>query len=512
MIPSSFIILPSFPQTSSGKIDRQALSKLQRLPSPDRRYEPPQTETQCAVAKIWADVLKIDRIGLHESFFDLGGHSLLAAQLLARIESYFNRQLSLRALLETPTVAAIAAAIDAPDTSVHPITATSSATLRADAQLDNAIHPSPGPLPDEVKHIFLTGATGFLGAAMLAELLHVSSDVVIHCLVRADGIDHALKRLRSSLQSHCRSLDSVQSRVRPIVGDLAKPLLGLSPHDFAHLATTIDAIYHCGAAVSAIQPYPALRAPNVAGVTEILRLACQSRPRHLHYISTLAVWASPAYFDQSEILETSDPIYCEGLDGGYTQSKWVAEHLVLQARARGLPVSIYRPGLITGHSRTGLCKSDDLTLAAARLCIDLGILPTLDISLDLIPVDYTAAAIVHLSRQPTSAGRIFHLCNPHPISWTLFGQWLRRQGYNLTPVDPDQLATVTCAHDDPASIAALKMLVGSDRHAAPASRIDDHNTRTGLSGSPIQCPPVDDALLATYLAHFIRTGQIAPPA
>src|SRR5258706_5050922 len=141
---------------------------------------------------------------------------------------------------------------------------------------------------------------------------------------------------------------------------------------------------------------------------------------------------------------------CSGLSGRCTQSKWVAERLAVAVRARGLAVCVYRRGLVTGPSVTGRCKTDDLTLAAARLCIDRKILPAVDASLDLLPVDYVARAIVHLSRRPESRGQVFHLFNHQPMSWERFGDWLRGEGYELRPV----------AMDDIGSHAPVRMVVG----------------------------------------------------
>jgi thioester reductase-like protein len=489
----------------SGKLDRQALANRAIDAPAATSYAPPETDVECTVAAIWADVLKLERVGRHDSFFDLGGHSLLAAQLLARIESQFSKPLSLRRLFESPTVAGIAAAIEAPDS-----IATLPAALRKDAILDPTIRPGNSSPASEITSIFVTGATGFLGAHLLAGLLR-SSSAVIYCLVRADNQDHARSRLRQSLERYELWEQSFSKRLMPIVGDLAKPRLGLSESDFAQLSASIDAIYHCGAGVSAVQPYASLRAANVLGTIQILKLACHGPPKSLHHISTLAVWASPAYTGRTQIAEDDAPTDCEGLDGGYTQSKWVAERLVLEARARGLPVSIYRPGLVTGHSVTGICKSDDLTLAAARLCIEFKILPRLDISLDLLPVDYLARAIIHLSRKRGQAHRTYHLFNPHPMSWTRFGEWLQRQGYDLNFISLNELEHLTARiGEDRGLLTPFKLLFSSERtsDSTPHTQIDDQNVRDALGDMAFTCPAVGESLLRVYLAYFTQSGLL----
>jgi acyl-coenzyme A synthetase/AMP-(fatty) acid ligase/acyl carrier protein len=111
MIPAHFLVLEALPLTPSGKVDRKS------LPAPDgpRRSEtelvPPQGPVEEKVAAIWAEVLRLDRVGGQENFFELGGHSLLATQVLSRVQETFNMELPLRAFFEAPTVAGLAQAI-----------------------------------------------------------------------------------------------------------------------------------------------------------------------------------------------------------------------------------------------------------------------------------------------------------------------------------------------------------------------------------------------------------------
>jgi amino acid adenylation domain-containing protein len=111
MVPSAYVMLNALPLTPNGKIDRRA------LPAPDHQavvrgeYVAPRTPTEEMLASIWAELLKLDRVGIEDNFFELGGHSLLATQLVARIRDTFHVELSLRALFETPTIAELALGI-----------------------------------------------------------------------------------------------------------------------------------------------------------------------------------------------------------------------------------------------------------------------------------------------------------------------------------------------------------------------------------------------------------------
>jgi amino acid adenylation domain-containing protein len=111
MIPTVMVPLAKLPLTANGKVDRQA------LPGPEQAaetgsYVAPQTPTEEMVAQIWADVLRLDRVGIHDNFFKIGGHSLKATQVISRVRKQLRKDLAIRLLFEQPTVHEIAKAMD----------------------------------------------------------------------------------------------------------------------------------------------------------------------------------------------------------------------------------------------------------------------------------------------------------------------------------------------------------------------------------------------------------------
>jgi amino acid adenylation domain-containing protein len=106
MVPAVFVVLDAFPLTPNGKIDRKA------LPTPSAtavaHYVPPRNDVETIMANIWAETLKLPKVGIHDNFFELGGHSLLATQLVTRLRQTLRIELSLRALFDSPTVAELA--------------------------------------------------------------------------------------------------------------------------------------------------------------------------------------------------------------------------------------------------------------------------------------------------------------------------------------------------------------------------------------------------------------------
>jgi hypothetical protein len=109
MLPASFVLLESLPLTPNGKVDRRALPAAES-PAPERRagYAPPQTEIERIVADVWGQVLQLERVSIHDSFFDLGGHSLLMIKANSKLREALNRDIPIVAMFDHPTVCMLA--------------------------------------------------------------------------------------------------------------------------------------------------------------------------------------------------------------------------------------------------------------------------------------------------------------------------------------------------------------------------------------------------------------------
>ena len=112
MLPSAYVEMDALPLSPNGKVDRKL------LPAPDgarpeleQAFVAPRTDVEQTLANIWAEVLRLDQIGINDNFFDLGGHSLLATQVISRVQVAFNVELPLRAIFENPTVAGLGMAL-----------------------------------------------------------------------------------------------------------------------------------------------------------------------------------------------------------------------------------------------------------------------------------------------------------------------------------------------------------------------------------------------------------------
>ncbi|MBN3924182.1 non-ribosomal peptide synthetase [Nostoc sp. NMS4] len=113
MIPKAFVVLDPLPLTASGKVDRLALTELDSPASGliDKTFIAPRTPTESTLAKIWAEVLNIERVGIYDNFFDLGGDSLLTVRLMKQIHKHFERELPLSSLFLNPTIESLSTAL-----------------------------------------------------------------------------------------------------------------------------------------------------------------------------------------------------------------------------------------------------------------------------------------------------------------------------------------------------------------------------------------------------------------
>ncbi|KAI9203800.1 male sterility protein-domain-containing protein [Polychytrium aggregatum] len=221
------------------------------------------------------------------------------------------------------------------------------------AKLDDSTvtsaHLPPFEFQAAPRTILLTGATGFLGAFLLAELSRKFPSSKIICLIRGTDIAHATARLRETAEILLLETQLVdQSEV--ICGDLSKPQWGLSDEKWAELAERVDAIVHNGAEVHWLYNYERLMDVNVGGTQAALRLATTHHLKPLHYISTIGAIPKTKPADNF-VLEKVYPDW--NVSGGYAQTKWVSEQLIEKARSRGVPATIIRPSIIAGDSVHG---------------------------------------------------------------------------------------------------------------------------------------------------------------
>ncbi|WP_181197841.1 thioester reductase domain-containing protein [Enhygromyxa salina] len=428
------------------------------------------------IAARMAALLHLPEFDPDAEFLMAGASSLTAVELLADLRRELGLGLTLDDLVVAPTARALAGVAAGTRASSSPARELPLAErIASDAQLDPAIFPASSPLASpaassssallEPRRVLLTGVTGFVGAHLLFELLR-RTDATVVCLIRARDVEHGWERLRAAIERvELTWSRALRRRVEILPGDLCAPQLGLSADSWRREAEELDAIYHCGAAVNFAQPYELQRGPNVEGTRTLIKLACAQRPTPLHHVSTIGVLIGPGCVELDALDEDALPGPGAALPIGYQQSKWVAERLVLEAGARGLPVSVYRPGTIGPHSTTGSHNPDDLFVLLLRASDRLRCLPEVR-DLDVAPVDWIVAMITALSRTGEARGRVVHLVNPDPVPVSRMRQWYELSGAAMRVLGFDawlEAVRADLGEDREHPLAALRPILDSER-------------------------------------------------
>lgn len=522
MLPSAFVFLDAMPLTANGKIDRRALPAPGEDAIAERAIRDPQTPTEHTVLAIWRDVLGRESLSTDDDFFACGGDSLSTLPLVFKLHEALGVELPLSAVFATPTVAGLSETIDRmlAGEAVEVFDIEAQVTLPESiesARVAPAVAPRAAP-----RSVLLTGATGFLGAYVLRDLIDLSAAEVV-CLVRADSAEDGIRRIRSNLESYGLWREGDDARLVPVLGDLSSPLLGLTPSAFGALAQRVDAIVHNGGQVNFIAPYAHLEAANVGGTREVLRLATTAHLKPVQLVSTLGVYVTRLHSGVN-VAETHAPPDGPGQEGGYNQSKWVGEQLGLLARARGVPLAIHRPARITGDGVSGISNPGDYFNAWIRGCVQLGKAPHApDDFFDMTPVDYVARTIVRVLLGAGDANGNYHYFNPHTLPVTEAVAAIREHVCPIEEVDYRQWRQALMASIAAGENNALKPFAGlfaeaPDPTESAADATDDDLQRipvfdctaTEAIGAPWgeRCLPADRALFERYLRFLQSRGAL----
>lgn len=317
------------------------------------------------------------------------------------------------------------------DTTVAPLVGALPPHCRRDVEtLRRFVHetvgkeaPAAAVAPSDFREVLLTGATGFIGRFFLRDLLQQTTDLVVHCLVQADNVEHGFERLRDALQHAEIWEEAFAPRIRVVVGDIGQARFGLNSADFTDLCQRIDAAYHLAAEISLTTSYIAIRKVNTRSIRNVLELCLRKRFKHLFYASTMAVF--PQYFfafahefRHSSIDHQTQPdlaimkrMFPIGLLG-YPWSKLTSEQILLFAKQAGMPLAIFRLPQ-TAVSTMGYIQPNDLTMKILAAVLDCESMPEgFTFRSNHESVDTLSQACTAISLNPDRRFTIYHCCNP----------------------------------------------------------------------------------------------------
>ncbi|KAF7531526.1 hypothetical protein G7054_g8809 [Neopestalotiopsis clavispora] len=469
-VPTIYIVLNKLPLNPNGKVDKPNLpfpdvaERVEDASEEDLKSWESLSETAKNVAQQWADVvrgLNPKTIRPEHNFFDLGGHSLLAQQLLLNVRKNLGANVSINTLYEFPSLAGFSSAIDnllnkANGAAAEDAEEGDPAYAKSLDELMNRLAPKYQTANldaiggSEPLTVFLTGATGFLGAYLVKDIMDRTKrqiNLIAHVRGAKDSAA-ALDRLQRSISAYGLWKEEWSSRVSCVIGDLALPNLGLDEASWKKVANEADVIIHNGATVHWVKRYQDMMTANVLSTLDAMTLCNEGKPKTFTFVSSTSALDTDHYIKLSEqqtstgqgaVYEDDDMEGSRrGLGTGYGQTKWVSEQLVREAGKRGLSGSVIRAGYILGDMVTGVCNTDDFLIRILKGCVQLSSRPRIVNTVNAVPVNHVSRIVVAAALNPIANGaHVLHVTAHPRLRMNEYLSLLEYYGYKTPEVSYD---------------------------------------------------------------------------
>ncbi len=254
---------------------------------------------------------------------------------------------------------------------------------------------------------FITGGTGFIGHNLIEELLHKKRKATIYVLIRKDS--------RKKFEALKKTWSTGAKRVIPVVGDLTHPMLGITAKKRRELEGDIAHVFHLAAVYDLMADAESQTRVNVEGTHNVVKFAEDIKAKRFHHMSSIAAAGLYPGIFREDMFEEA-----HGLDNAYFRTKHDSEAVV--RRECHLPWRIYRPGIVVGHSETGVIDKIDGPYYFFKLIQKMrkmlpSWMPTIGIEggrINIVPVDYVVDATIHIAHKAGLDGQCFHLTDPKP--------------------------------------------------------------------------------------------------
>ena len=451
MIPGHIELMPHLPKVSSGKVDYRCLSMLELKSLNVQAEEDYRSVKEEAISKIMADILKLSRVNPSENFFELGADSLDTLLLIARLQAEVKITVTLDQLRLYATPAAICNLSSK---------SKSMAVFSKDLADDWNFDPVQDFLSEQPKEdaVFITGATGFLGSHILAELLEHKGyrNRNIVCLVRCDSEGHGAERIYETFKRYnldTQNLDSVEI----VSGDLVLPQFGLNYKDYENLVRVTSEVFHCAATVNMMADYETLKPQNVSATKRIIDFCLKGRKKKLNYASTLSVFVSTDRNEgvalESDRLDVPCTIY-----GGYGQTKYVCEKLLLNIPPELCSINILRYGLLCGDTINGISAPKDflgMFIRGAMVVNKLPKDPSGKLGIDISPIDIASKITIDIATK--ADGGIYHIASENPLLYSELCRRIEKCANVKVEEEYETWKEILSEYSDNANVTALNM-------------------------------------------------------
>ena len=506
MVPTVIMQLETMPYTPNGKIDRKNLPQ----PGIERSYTAPRDETEEFFCGIFEEALGLDKIGIDDDFFEIGGTSLLAIQLTI-LASNGGYAVKFRDVFENPTPAKLAVFVSggtvqqAGKSDIITDYDYSGIHKRLERNtFDNYISGEHRQLGS----VLLTGATGFLGSHVLAELLD-NTDSAVYCLIRdgkVSGLQRLITRQYYYFEKDYTSL--IGKRLFAVAGELTDKE-SLAAFD----GIKLDTVINCAASVKHFSAGSDIYDTNVEGVANILALAEKHGARLVH-ISTTSTCGEILLDGRHKSFVFDEMMLYGGqlLDNQYLSSKFLAERLVLESAAKGADVKVIRVGNLMARDKDGIFQINFRTngfINRLRAYITLHAMSYEKMSqkLEMSPIDYTARSIVRLAQTPEDCC-LFNCFSSHTINYGDIVKAVNDSGLRIDAVTQQSFDRLLeeAMHDPEKQqgISGLISAVGmgtANNRAVP--EVSNTYTTTVLFGEGVYWPALSEDYIKLFI-DFLR--------
>jgi thioester reductase-like protein len=518
MVPTYFIQLDKMPLTPNGKIDRGALLNKELKKEVNLDFSLPTNEVEVKLVEAWQEVLGIKNIGIDDNIFEYGVDSLTIMRVLANVLKY-SWDITLQDFYECQTIRKLSNKILG---NYIAGTYEEAAVASSIITLDQRKKSSPITGRRELKNILLTGATGFLGTHLLGSILE-NTQASVYCLVRGENGSSAENRLLRRLEFYFgdKYNSLINKRIFVLTGDIICERLGLSFKEYLSLSREIDTVIHTAALVKHFGSYSDFEKVNVLGTGRIIDF-CNLSGAKLKHISTVSV--SGDLFEQNgeNILFTENDFNIGQNLGGnvYLKSKFDTEKMILESARKGLDISIFRVGNLTGRYSDGLFQSnidDNWFYGLLKFFITLKTIST-DIyewRVELTPVDICANAVLELTKLYDCKTKIFHLFNDNKVKMGDIVKVFDSLESNITVVDSESYRKKIeqIANDVNSKDILIGIVNVSNQNktfnTASSTEVSCKITKSILKQLGIEWPEVDHEYLKRLFQYMLTIGFIS---
>ncbi|MBQ6121352.1 MAG: SDR family oxidoreductase [Clostridia bacterium] len=423
MVPDVMQRIDEMPLTVNGKIDAKRLPDV-RFQRAMAAYEPPANALERALCDKFAEILKLERVGANDDFFEIGGTSL-SAMIVVSAAAAQGWNLVYKNIFEYATPRALAAYIakKGAEAAGKEEKAAAETAKKAEEGPDDLLKYNGVEFLNGIRtappgKVLRTGATGFLGIHMLRELIRPEGAESVVCMVRDKGKLDARKRIEALLEYYFNDTFEAElsQKVRIVRADVNDADLAEKLADCA-----FDAIINCAAMVKHFARDDSIERVNVGGVRNMIEVALEKNAR-LIQVSTESVagYSVNGSVPLSRVFTEKDMDIGQTTGTRYTKSKLQAEKDILAAaRDRGLRAKIMRVGNLMSRRKDGEFQINFHTnnfMNSLRAYVALGCFPVddMDSPVEFSPIDSVSRALMLLSGTPDRY-TVFHVDNCHVV-------------------------------------------------------------------------------------------------